>query len=425
VTAFVITAVALALLSAAWLARPLWSRSAAGGTRGASEVQVFSAQLAQLAELHRSGALTDEQFAVSRGVVERKLLARLDEAGVEGASSARPSPHLVAGLALFLFAVAAAGYTWLGSPASLGFGPGSGGSAMAGSREGDGPDAAAPHALVPEQVEAMVEQLAKRLKDQPDDADGWMMLARSLVVLGRHAQAVDAFKQAASLHPDDAGLLADYADALAVASGRSLDGEPTRLIERALAVDPSNAKALALAGTAAFDRRDYAGAVRHWETLVRTAPADDAFVQQIRGGIAEARQLAGMPPAAAAPSPVEPGAAPVASVSGTVSLAPSLQGRANADDTVFVFARAAEGGRMPLAILRKQVRDLPLQFTLDDNMAMSPSARLSGAGRVIVGARISKSGNATPQRGDLQGMLGAVSVGSTGLRVEINQEATQ
>jgi cytochrome c-type biogenesis protein CcmH len=115
-------------------------------------------------------------------------------------------------------------------------------------------------------------------------------------------------------------------------------------------------------------------------------------------------------------------ALPAASVSGVVTLAASLQGRAAPDDTLFVFARAADGTRMPLAILRKRVRDLPLQFTLDDEMAMSDSARLSGAQRVIVGARISKSGNAMPQSGDLQGSLGAVAVGSAGLKVEIDQE---
>ncbi len=426
-TPFYVTAGGLAVLAAALLARPLWNRLASGSAEGTSEdVRTFSAQLLQLGQLHRAGALTAGQYAESKAAVEHKLLACLADPADGAATSAKPSPRLAAGLTLFLFAFAAAGYAWLGSPMGLGFGPGSGGATIAGSVGGGGSDpaGAAPHALVPEQVAAMVEQLAKRLKDHPDDADGWLMMARSLVVLGKHAQAVDAFKQAARLHPDDASLLADYADALAVASDRRLDGEPTKLVERALEVDASNPKALALAGTAAFDRQDYAGAVRYWERLVEVAPADDVFVQQIRGGIAEARELGGMAPAAATPA-AQRGAAAASSVSGTVSLAAPLQGRPSPDDTVFVFARAVDGARMPLAILRKRVRDLPLQFTLDDDMAMSESARLSGAKRVIVGARISKSGNAIAQGGDLQGMIGAVPVGSTALRVEINQEVAK
>ena len=275
----------------------------------------------------------------------------LGDAPAGSASSPRSAPRLVAALALFVVAFAAAGYAWLGSPQSLAFGPGSRAAALAGVEAGGGADAAAaaPHALVPEQVAAMVEQLAKRLKDQPDDADGWLMMARSQVVLGKHAQAVEAFKQAARLRPDDAGLLADYADALAVAQGRRLDGEPTTLVERALAVDASNPKALALAGTAAFDRHDYAGAVRHWEKLVALESGDEAFMQQIRAGIAEARELGGMAPASAPPVSAARTALPAASVSGVVTLAASLQGRAAPDDTLFVFARAADGTRMPLA----------------------------------------------------------------------------
>lgn len=421
-TAFYVTAAALAMLAAVLLAMPLWTRRPSVGDGAASEdVRTLSAQLRQLDQLHRAGALTAEQHADSKAAVERKLLASLGTVPVE-ASPPRPAPRLVAALALFVVAFAAAGYAWIGSPQSLALGPGSGVATLAGAEAGGAADApGAPHALVPEQVAAMVEQLAKRLKDQPDDADGWLMMARSQVVLGKHAQAVEAFKQAARLRPDDAGLLADYADALAVAQGRRLDGEPTTLIERALGLNASNPKALALAGTAAFDRHDYAGAVRHWEKLVALESGDDAFTQQIRAGIAEARQLGGMAPTTAPPPSTVRDSRPVASVSGTVTLAAALHGRAAPDDTLFVFARAADGSRMPLAILRKRVRDLPLQFTLDDEMAMSDSAKLSGAQRVIVGARVSKSGNAMPQSGDLQGTLGAVAVGSAGLKVEIDQ----
>jgi cytochrome c-type biogenesis protein CcmH len=237
---------------------------------------------------------------------------------------------------------------------------------------------------------------------------------------------VPAFKQALALKPDDPNLLADFADALAVVNGRNLEGEPGKLIARALEVDPNNLKALSLAGTAAFLRKDFAGALRHWEKLAQVAPDSD-FARQIQGGIDEARRLAGGPapgtPAQAPPQPAAKTAA--ASVSGTVTLSKQLAGKAAPDDTVFVFARAAEGSRVPLAILRKQVKDLPLKFTLDDSMAMSPAAKLSGSPKVIVGARVSRSGGALAQPGDLQGLSAPVDVGSSGLAIEIGQVVGQ
>jgi cytochrome c-type biogenesis protein CcmH len=246
------------------------------------------------------------------------------------------------------------------------------------------------------------------------------MLARSYSVLGKHPEALKAYEKAVGLRKDDATLLADYADSLAVKNNRALDGEPMKQVERALKLDPRNLKALSLAGTHAFNKKDYAGAVRNWEKVVQFGAADNTLVQQIQPGLAEARNLAGLP---AAPS-LDSGknAVPAeATVSGTVTLAPELRKLAQPEDTVFVFARAAAGSKMPLAILRKQVKDLPLQFTLDDSMAMTPANALSGVPQVIVGARVSKSGNAMPQSGDLSGQTGAVKVGATGLKLEIKE----
>ena len=220
---------------------------------------------------------------------------------------------------------------------------------------------------------------------------------------------------------------------LAVKNGRQLTGESLTLIDRALKIDPANLKALALAGTAAFDRKDYTLAVQHWEKLLAGVPADSAYRSQVQSGIDEARQLGKMPPSAtaladaaatpqAAPAQSDgsaPPAAAGASVSGTVTLSAALAAQAGPDDTVFVFARAAEGPRMPLAVLRKQVKDLPFEFRLDDSMAMSPAAKLSGAARVVVGARISKTGDAIPKDGDLSGESAPVTPGASGLKIEI------
>ena len=210
---------------------------------------------------------------------------------------------------------------------------------------------------------------------------------------------------------------------LAVTQGRSLDGEPMRLVEQALKLDPDNVKALSLAGTFAFNNKDYATAIRHWERVLQVAPADSPLAQQMRGGIEEARQLAQgktlETSAAATPTPAPAVAAGAAAISGTVSLAPALAANASPEDTVFVFARPAEGSRMPLAIIRKQVKDLPFRFELDDSMAMSPQSRLSAFSQVIVGARVSKSGTAVPEAGDLQGQSQPVAVGTRDLSIEI------
>jgi cytochrome c-type biogenesis protein CcmH len=278
------------------------------------------------------------------------------------------------------------------------------------------------HEVGAEQIAAMTEKLAAHLKEQPDDAQGWAMLARSYSVVGRNDDALPAYQKAVALAPDDSRLLADYADALAVKNNRNLEGEPTRLVERALKIDPDNIKALALAGTAAFDRKDYTAAVSNWEKLVRIGPTDPNFVQQVQAGIAEARSLGKLPPAAVgtdAPATVPQVAA--GGVSGNVSLSPALAAKAGPDDTVFVYARAAEGSRMPLAIVRKQVRDLPFEFKLDDSMAMSPAAKLSGAPKVIVGARVSKTGQAMPSPGDLTGQTAPMAPSGSGLKIVIDE----
>jgi cytochrome c-type biogenesis protein CcmH len=381
-------------------------------------------QLQQLKTLHEEGSLGAEIYQEHRGALERRLIEQVMSSGPVPASAAapahaqRPSRLLLGGAAAFVVVVAVAGY-WLSRSSS-----GSSAVAAADAAAAD-PAASAPHALTPEQMAGMIDQLAARLKDKPDDADGWSMLARSYVVVGRQAEAVNAYARAVALRGDDPVLLADQADALAVQNGRRVSGEPLKVVERALKLDPNNLKALSLAGTAAFERADYAGAVRHWERILQVAPPDDRLAQDARGAIAEARELGKLPAAASQPSAAgdrKPAVANAgAGVAGVVTLDPALAGRTRPDDTLFVFARDAGGGRMPLAILRRQVKDLPLQFRLDDSQSMSPAAKLSGATQVVVGARISRSGNAMPQPDDLSGQSAQVPVGTTGLTIVISQ----
>lgn len=416
---FVVIGALLALLTVVLMTRPLWRRGArdAHARLDSPAVATLRQQLEQLTALNRSGALGDKQFSQARQALERRIVEAVVPTPQSTAAEPPAMPKaLLLGLTGFVCAVAVGGYAAIGTPQALGVVAVAGAAAPSGNG----------HSVTAEQIESMLDALAARLKNNPADADGWVMLARSLAVLGRHEQALPAFKQAVSLRRDDAMLLADYADTMAVVNGSNLEGEPSRLIEQALKLDPNNVKALSLAGTVAFNRKDYAGALRHWEKAVQVAPGSE-MAQQIQGGIDEARRLSGgaAPVAAAAvpatPAPASPPALPGAAVSGTVTLAPALAAKARPDDTLFVFARAAEGPRMPLAILRKQVKDLPFSFTLDDSMAMTPEARLSTTPRVVVGARISARGDATPQPGDLQGYSAPVAPGAAGLKIQISE----
>jgi cytochrome c-type biogenesis protein CcmH len=395
-----------------------------------TDLSTLRRQLQQLKELHDTGVVSAVQFEESRAPLERKIvelvMAGATEVPAIAATSPavqpaakKASPWLLVGLAIIVVAIAAAGYYWSGSTELLKGGPAPEVAADA----GGAPDGKA-HDTNAAQIAKMVDGLAEKLKANPNDAMGWGMLARSYVVLGRNDDAVSAYQKAMKLTPNDASLLADYADALGVKNNRTLVGEPLKLIEKALQLETNNPKALSLAGTAAFDRQDFPGAVKYWEKLIQVGPKDPNFQQQVKSSIDEARQLGKMPASkltlvseAPAPSATVPGA----SVSGRVTLNAALAKQANPDDTVFISARAVEGSPMPLAIVRKQVKDLPFDFALDDSMSMSPAAKLSNVQKVIVVARISKSGQAMPQPGDLRGQSEPVSVGSSKLKIEISE----
>ncbi len=409
--AFVLTLATLALLT-----RPWWWPRRKDDPEDAQRNAIAALRL-RMGELDRAlaaGSITDAECASQRQALEKRIVAAVVEAPVTPPAAARRPLALILGLAFSVCAVAGLGYLVVGTPQAI-----------------SPPLAAAPGAssptidaasITPQQIEQLIERLALRLKEQPGDIEGWVILGRSNAVLGRHDASAAAFKQALALRPDDAMLMAHYADALATAR-QSFSGEPERLVASALTVDPNNLKALALSGSAAFDRADYAAALRQWETMARLAPSDE-FREQIQAGIGEAKRRMsgqGAAPAALSGAGVETAAlgTPAQSVTGRVTLAPSLAAKARPQDTLFVFARAAPGTGMPLAILRKQVKDLPLAFTLDDSMAMSPQHRLSSAGSVVVGARISRSGEALPSSGDLQGSSVAVPPGARDVAVEI------
>jgi cytochrome c-type biogenesis protein CcmH len=408
-TAFLIAAALLSLLALLFILPPLLRQPAPvrrDARRDELNLQVLRHQLHELdADLSR-GIIDARAYGEARQDLERRVAEEVQPAADAPARGRRRWPGVV--LALAVPGLAAALYFRLGAPAALD--PANTNPAQA---QGQA------HELTEAQIVAMVESLARRLQDKPEDIEGWSMLARSSNALGRYAQAADAYAHLVKLvTPDDAALLADYADTLAMAQNRSLQGEPERLVVRALAADPANVKALALAGSAAFERRAYREALAHWKKVLALVPADSDMARATSNSISEAEQLDGG--ASTAPAAQAAPAASAGRVSGTVELDPALRAKVGANDTVFIYARAAQGPRFPLAVLRKQVKDLPVRFELDDSMSMVPEAKLSGFPQVVVGARISKQGSATPAPGDFEGSLGPVGVGAQELRIVID-----
>lgn len=405
-TVFLIGAVLLMVAALAFVLPPLLRKEPAAVEhiqRDQLNLAVLRDQLRELEADREAGVIEAAAYESARHELERRVAEEVQPAPTAVANGAYQRwPAVVVGLLVPILSISV--YLTIGSPAGLN--P----MQQAAANEES-------HEITPEQIEGMVAALAQRLQNDPDNAEGWSMLARSYNAIGRFAQAGDAYARLIKLVPNDAGLLADYADTLAMAQNRSLQGEPEKLIERALVVDPKNIKALALSGSAAFERKDYAQAAARWEKILAVVPADSDIARSISGSIAEAK---GMITEGTQP-PVKQASLNGERVTGTVDIDPALRAQASDTDVVFIFARAAEGPRFPLAVLRKQVKDLPTEFVLDDSMSMTPEAKLSSVSKVIVGARISKNGSATPGPGDLEGLTEPVSPGATNLKIRINK----
>ncbi len=405
-TTFVIVAVAMMALALAWvlwpLLRPTTSRSV---EHTAANVTIFKDQFADLdADLAR-GILSAEQHAESKSELERRLL---DEArGSESVRNERRPHHSYAVIVALIAPIAAAALYWqIGTPGALS-------SQAAVAQDADRPSQ--------EQIDAMIAKVKQRLEKEPDNVEGWTILARTHYTLGNFQDAAVAYAALTALVPYDADLLADYADALAMSQGKSFAGKPMELVQLALKIDPTQWKALAMAGSEAFERKDYKAAAGFWQRLQDSAPADSPIRERVQASIDEARSLAGMPPVAQIQKGDPSGVSDARSVSGTVTLSPALAAKVKPDDSVFVFARPADGSRMPVAVVRARVSELPLRFTLDDSRAMAPTAKISALSEVIINARVSRSGNAIPASGDLEGATEKVKVGTQGMSVVIDR----
>jgi cytochrome c-type biogenesis protein CcmH len=417
-TGFLIVAALMLVAALGFVLPPLLRKPQSAGVhvqRDILNLDVLRDQLRELDADREQGLIDDAGYDSAKKELERRVAEETRPEQQANPAAPTRKPWMAIAAAVMVPAIATGLYLLVGNP--QGMDP----SKLVADNQ---------QQLTPDQVNAMVDKLARHLKEAPDDLRGWQLISRAYVSLGRFPEAADAYSHLVKLMPQDADVLVDYADALAMANNRSVQGEPEKLINQALEIDPKNVKALALSGGAAFERKDYPRAVTQWRKIMKLVPPTSEIARTVAASINEAFAQAGNMPMPAADATDDKPSKPTASsetstaaqVSGTVDIDPSLRAQAKDSDTVFIFAKAVQGPPMPLAVLRKQVKDLPVTFTLDDSMSMMPSAKLSGFAQVVVGARVSKSGDPMPQVGDLEGLSGTVKPGAKGVKIVINTQ---
>jgi cytochrome c-type biogenesis protein CcmH len=440
-TIFWILIAGLAGLALLFVIPPLLSQRVAPEETDQDQLnlEVFRQQLRELEADLEAGKLEKGQYHDARQDLERELLHDVDGKGTRplpATPTTAPFTALLLALALPAFAIGL--YLVLGDSALI---PRLEMAATA------APGAPAGHSGSGEQqaaaLEVMVERLAARMEQNPDQLEGWVMLGRTYVALDQPDKGAAALERALKLAPQDPEVLISLAQASANSANGQLAGRPAELIAAALIIEPKHATGRWLNGLVAYQAGDFSLAVERWEALAVDLEAASEDATELRQFIVDAREQGGMPPATPAISPpapsapipatvtspgdtVEPAArvvspaanpetapatAPTPVIQVQVSLAEPLWGKADPSHSLFVYAKAASGPPMPLAVKRLRVADLPLTLTLDDSLAMTPALRLSNFPQVLVGARISASGQALPQSGDLEGEIGPLAPG--------------
>ena len=390
---FLLIVSVLILIAFLLILPPLWRKQAVqAADLDQRNILIAQHRLAELKENRRSGGISQAQYEEQLADLEQALSDDLDiKSHVSSAQS--QGRWVVYVLVLGVPLLAGALYFSLGNY-----------QAISHSAE----MAVDPDTLKLAEINKMVDGLAEKLKNNPDDAQGWLMLGRSYKFQQQYPKAVDAFANAYRLLGDQAEVMLLYADAIAYASDKNLAGKPTELVFKALALEPDNMTALWLGGMAKAQQGDAVTAIKLWKKLEALLPPGSDSQQEIQGLLAKIESEA--PQAAAQPEATQQANVSGVAIDVQVSLAPELQKSASPGDTVFIYAQALSGPKMPLAIVRKQVSDLPLTVSLNDTMAMMPNMKLSNFANVKLLARISKSGNAISQPGDLIGVIDQVAL---------------
>ena len=364
-----------------------------------ANAKVYRDQILDLDREHDSGHISDQEWQQSRDELSLRLLE--DTAAVDdpAAKTEKPAIWTAVVLAVALPLGSMGMYMWVGQPEAL------------------NPLALkTPDQVDPKDLTKMAQTLAEKLQDKPDNLQGWVMLGRTYRTLENFDAALRAYDSALKLSDDD-DLKLERIEVIAMQRQGQFEGEPWNVIREVLQRDPQHFGALLTAGSASYAEGKFADALKYWEQARKPLDANNPDLQGLESAIATVRERLGMPPAKATPA-----ATSGLNVTGQVNLSASLKSKASPNDVVFIYATPANGDRMPLAIFKTTVSQLPFNFTLDDSTAMAPDRKLSAAGEVMVKVRVTKSGNAMPQSGDLSGSLGPVKVGAKGLKLEIKDQ---
>jgi len=401
-TGFILAAALLLLIILGILLPPLLRspRLARAIDRREANLEIFRDQLSELERDRDEGSLAEADFEQAKSELQRRLL---DEVQPETVTQEKSGGRKSALAMLFAIPLAAAaGYALLGNPQAL--------------------DPMHTQArMSSQQMDELLDKLVARLKANPEDSKGWVMLARSYKALGRYAESAEAYSHGGTLVDADPSLLADYAEVLAQVNGGRLDGKPGELIARALKIDANEPQALFLAGVAATERKDFAAVADFWGRLLVQLDPGSEDAKSLQTAVDKARETTAQSGGKIASKPVTKTAASPEAISGEVTLSGKIAGQARPDDLLFIFARADEGSRMPLAVVRAQVADLPLQFRFDDSMALPGGQKISGFKTVSIEARVAKAGKAQTSSGDLFGSIKGLKPGSRSIKVVIDQ----
>ena len=401
----------------------------------AVNITVYRDQLAELDNDLENDILTQEQYNKSKQELQQRMLQDVPEREKMIIKKNKRIHNIALSTVITLALPLAAVFLYLVIGDTRGLLPQAQLANATQMNRGDGSNSpAAGH----DNFSSVLENLIARLNKNPEDIEGWIMLGRTYAIMERYTEASNTYAKLMELIPDNPQILSDYADVLAMKNQGSLAGKPTELIFEALRIDPQYPKALALAGTAEFEQEKFAQAAVHWEKLLEVIPADSQLAKSVKESIDEAKLLAaggkGMASEQQAKAPesqtnVQPektpgdAAAPASiSISGQVTISNELTAKASPNDTLFIYARAKTGPKMPLAILRLKASDLPATFTLTDDMAMTPTMKMSSFPEVVIEARISKSGQAVPASGDLQGFSQPVKIGNNNIAILIDKQ---
>ena len=389
-TLFWATVVLISVVAMLLMLRPVWKKniSRPDVRQDQLNVAIFEDRLAELETELASGVLPQERYEQARNELRRDLLQNTGgEPGAAATGGGRWMAFLVGVLVPFSAVYI---YLQLGSPELVDKPPAT---VQAPQHRGAGSAQAAGD------MDTMIQRLHERLQENPEDIEGWVLLGRSMAMLQRYDAAADAYRKAYELAGDVPEIMAQYAETLALTKGGRFEGQPTELLEKAIKIDPQSSRTLWLLGVVAAQRGERDRALEIWNRLLTLLPPESEAAKMVQASISQLGS-SGME-AAEDSSPAATGGSGQGVVKLHVAIAPELQAQASPGDAVFIFARA-QGSRMPLAVVRHLVSELPLTLTLDDSSSMA-GQKLSDFEQVTVVARVSKGASAVPQAGDLEG----------------------